>query len=207
MSNNLTPEQVLEQLRKGDDSAANEVVRRYANRLIALAGAQLDDRLRRKVDPEDVVMSAFRSFFRRAGAGQFDVSNWEGLWGLLVQFTLRKCGRRIQYFRAARRDFRREVSPAALSQEEQEDLALLAADPSPSPEEVTFLTDTAEQVMRRLGSDRKRKIFELSLQGYSIAEISNQVGYYERGVERVRAQIRQLLEEMLERSENRKEEG
>jgi RNA polymerase sigma-70 factor (ECF subfamily) len=207
MNKSLTPEQVIEQLRQGNDSAANEVVRRYATRLIALAGAQLDDRLRRKVDPEDVVQSAFRSFFRRAEAGQFDVNNWESLWGLLVQFTLRKCGRRIQYFRAARRDFRREVPSAPVSSEEQEDLAQLAADPSPSPEEVTFLTDTAEQVMRRLGSERKRRIFELSLQGYSIAEISSQVSYYERGVERVRSQIRQLLEGLLEQSEVRKTEG
>jgi len=169
--------------------------------LIALAGARLDDRLRRKFDPEDVVQSAFRSFFRRAGDGQFDVNNWESLWGLLVQFTLRKCGRRIQYFRAARRDVRRETAPQPLSIEEQQDLAQLASDPSPSAEEITLLTDTAEELMRRLGSDRKRRIFELSLQGFSVAEISAEVGYYERGVERVRSQIRQLLQEMLDRSE------
>jgi RNA polymerase sigma-70 factor, ECF subfamily len=195
MSENLTPETVIERLRKGDASAANEVFHRYATRLVALAGSRLDERMRRKVDPEEVVQSAFRSFFRRAD--QFEVDNWESLWGLLVQFTLRKCGRRLQYFRAARRDVRREAKPTSFSQEEQNDLADLAADPSPSPAEVALLADTAEYVMQKLGSERKQKIFELSLQGYSIDEISAETAYYRRGVERVRAQIKELLLEML----------
>ncbi|HWG47220.1 MAG TPA: hypothetical protein VN688_30945 [Gemmataceae bacterium] len=57
--------------------------------------------------------------------------------------------------------------------------------------------DTTEAAMNRLGTEVKRRIFELSLQGYSIVEISAKVGYYERGVERVRAEIRSGLEAMM----------
>jgi uncharacterized small protein (DUF1192 family) len=52
-------------------------------------------------------------------------------------------------------------------------------------------------VMKRLGTEVKRRIFELSLQGYSVVEISARAGYYERGVERVRAEIRALLHAMM----------
>jgi hypothetical protein len=51
--------------------------------------------------------------------------------------------------------------------------------------------------MSRLGTEIKCNVFRLSLQGYNIAEISEQLRYYERGVERVRAEIRSLLETMM----------
>jgi hypothetical protein len=37
----------------------------------------------------------------------------------------------------------------------------------------------------------------LSLQGYNIAEISERLRYYERGVELVRPEIRSMLEAMM----------
>jgi transposase-like protein len=60
-----------------------------------------------------------------------------------------------------------------------------------------MLADATEAVMNRLGSEVKRRVFELSLQGYSVVEISQQLGYYERGVERVRAEVRALLQAMM----------
>jgi len=60
-----------------------------------------------------------------------------------------------------------------------------------------LLGAAAETAMIRLGSEVKRNIFRLSLQGYNIVEISERLGYYERGVERVRAEIRSLLEAMM----------
>jgi transposase-like protein len=60
-----------------------------------------------------------------------------------------------------------------------------------------MLADMAEAVMKRLSSDIKRRIFALSLQGYNVVEISEQVRYYKQGVERVRAEIRTLLQTMM----------
>src|SRR5262245_18476432 len=67
-------------LRDGDQGAATVVFRRFASRLIALARRELDTRLRRKLDPEDVVQSVYRSFFGRYQAGQFDLATWDDLW-------------------------------------------------------------------------------------------------------------------------------
>jgi RNA polymerase sigma-70 factor (ECF subfamily) len=181
---------VMDRLHRGSGEAAALVFRRFAHRLIALARRRLGERLRCKVDAEDLVQSVFRSFFGRCADGQFAVDDWGGLWGLLVRVTLRKCGRQAEYFQAACRDARREGGG---------DAAVAAPPcPEPTPEEAAMLAEVTEQVMARLGTARKRAVFELSLQGYTVPEISARVGYYERGVERVRADVRRILQLQLE---------
>src|SRR2546423_108114 len=100
---------LMSRLRGGDSDAAAAIVQEFQARLIGLARSRLGAMLRQKEDPEDMVQSAFRTFFRRAADGQFDVEDLEGLWSLLTVITLRKCGHRIDYYRAALRDVRREV--------------------------------------------------------------------------------------------------
>src|SRR5947209_3513948 len=72
--------QLMAALRRGDGQAARTVFERYARRLIGLAATRLPDNVRSKVDPEDVVQSAFRSFFQRQADGQFELDDWDGLW-------------------------------------------------------------------------------------------------------------------------------
>jgi DNA-directed RNA polymerase specialized sigma24 family protein len=167
-----------------------QLFQRYAERLIGLARSRLDGRVCAKVDPEDVLQSVFRSFCRGNAECRWDFNNENDLWHLLVSITIRKCNRRLAHFFAARRDVRREVESA--------DAERGVADLEPTPDEAAMLADAAETVMNRLGSPIKRRIFELSLQGYSIGEISDQVGYYTRGVQRVRAEIRSLLQAMMQ---------
>ena len=59
-----------------------------------------------------------------------------------------------------------------------------------------MLADTVEQVMGRLDSPLKRRVFEMSLQGYGVPEIGATLGYYERGVLRTRAEVRTILQEL-----------
>src|SRR5438067_192126 len=101
---------LMQRLRGGDEVAATILFQRFARRLIGLARHQLDQRLRGKLDAEDVVQSVFKSFFPRFADGCFELDGWEDLWALLTVITLRKCGRRVEYFRARRRDVRREAT-------------------------------------------------------------------------------------------------
>jgi hypothetical protein len=66
---------------------------RFASRLIALARAELDSRIRQKVDPEDVLQSVYKSFFRRHAEGEFDLDGWDRLWAVLATITINKCRR------------------------------------------------------------------------------------------------------------------
>src|SRR5689334_18910678 len=94
-------------------AAGRAAFERFTRRLIGLARNQLDARLHHKVDPEDVVQSAYKSFFLRYGEGALAAEGWDGLWGLLTVITLRKCADRVRYHRAECRDISREAAPAA----------------------------------------------------------------------------------------------
>ena len=180
-------------LRSGDDAAAAEVFNRFANRLIGLARSRLDHLLRAKVDPEDVMQSVYRSFFRRQAEGHYDLANWDGLWGMLTLITLRKCGHNAKHFHAGRRDVRREASNLPNNHGLESELAFVAHDPTPS--HAAQLAETVEQLMRGLDR-REREIVALSLQGCDVAEISSQVGRTERTVQRVLKRLREHLEQM-----------
>ena len=186
---------VMARLRNGDDRAATEVFQRYMNKLVVLARRQFDGVLRRKVDPEDVVQSAYKSFFLRYGEGKLEVQDWRNLWGLLTMITLRKCLDRVEYHRAERRDVRREA--AAQPGSEGSEPWWQAVSREPTPEEATVLAETVEQLLRDL-PEAERPILELSLQGYTAREICDRTGRAERSVRRLREQIRRRLERQSE---------
>jgi RNA polymerase sigma-70 factor (ECF subfamily) len=181
----------LTRLRARDGDAARELFRRFSGQLITMARRRLDGPLRHKVDSEDVVQSTYKSFFRRYDEGDLDFANWNSLWGLLTLITLRKCADRVAYHRAERRDAAREVSappgadggaalPEALGRE-------------PTPDEAAVLTETVERLFAGLDAD-ERPIVELSLQGCSTREVSEQLDVPERTVRRVRERVRNRLE-------------
>ena len=180
-------------LRDGDQGAATEVYRRFAVRLIALAHAKLDTRLRRKEDPEEVVQSVLRSFFTRTKAGKCDLANWDKLWNLLFVITKRKCLNRAKYYFTQGRDVRVEVE-ASLCDDSADGLSE-PSDREPTGIEVLLFAETVEQVMDGL-APVDRTIIELSLEGYTPTDISAQLGCSERKVHRVRDKIKKRLERM-----------
>jgi RNA polymerase sigma-70 factor (ECF subfamily) len=186
---------LMNRLHSGEDAAAREVFERFADRLAALARCRFNHLLARKVDPEDVVQSAFKSFFVRHRAGTLDVSGWDGLWSLLTLITLRKCADRVEYFLADRRDAARETTGPAGG--DGADAWLVALDREPRPEEAAILAETVEQLFRDV-SAHERPILELSLQGYTAPEISVHLGRAERSVRRLRERIRKRLERLQE---------
>src|SRR5215831_16120212 len=166
----------LRGLQAGDGAAAQELFGRFTYQLIALALRHIEAELRHKVDPEDVVQSAYKSFFFRYGAGNLNVVNWNSLWGLLTLITVRKCAERAAYHRAERRDAAREVSPP------RGDEAAPSPEPfgrEPTPLEAAVLSETVEQLFAGL-DEEERPILELSLQGYTTREISERLERVQR---------------------------
>jgi RNA polymerase sigma-70 factor (ECF subfamily) len=182
----------LARLHSKDDAAAQELFGRFTHQLIALALRHIGAALRHKVEPEDVVQSAYKSFFFRYGAGKLDLVNWNSLWGLLTLITVRKCAERAAYHRAACRDAAREVSPP------RGDEAAPWREPfgrEPTPLEALVLSETVEQLFAGV-DEEERPILELSLQGYTTREISERVGRAERTVRLFRETVRHRLERM-----------
>jgi RNA polymerase sigma-70 factor (ECF subfamily) len=111
--------------------------------------------------------------------------------------TLRKCGNRIEYFHAARRDVQREADvPPDEAWKALEEVA--ARDPTPS--EAAVLAETVEELLRGLEAF-DREILILQLQGCTIPEISTQVTRAERtvrrAIERIRKRLRRLQTETV----------
>ena len=182
----------LKRLQTRDDAAAGQLFERFARQLIALATRRIHLGLRHKVDPEDVVQSAYKSFFFRYDQGKLEAVNWDSLWGLLTLITVRKCAERAAYHGAECRDISREVSAAPGDQ------AAPWLEPfgrEPSPLEAAVLSETVDQLLAGLDDD-ERPVLELSLQGYTTREISTQLGRAERTVRLLRENLRHRLERM-----------
>ena len=186
---------LLAEVKAGDQQAATDLFQRFANRLVGLARSRLDLDLRRKVDPEDVVQSVFGSFFRRNGAGEIDVQSWESLWSLLAVITVHKCGHKIRYYRAGKRAAGQEQSAVRYTEDSSIHWEAVARDPSPS--HAAMLKEALEELMSQL-DERGRQMLTLSLQGFSAAEISEQVGRSARTVRRILEGIRSDLESRCE---------
>lgn len=182
---------LVSRLRQGEHAAASEVFLRYTHRLLGLARKHLDARLAAKVEPEDIVQSAYKSFFQRHQDGDFQITSWDNLWGLLTVITVRKCADRAVFFTAEKRNLHREAGQGT---EAAPAPWQLAVDREPSPEEAMVLSETVEELFRSIHDEDERAILELSLQGYTTQEISEKIGRAERSVRRLRERIRQQLE-------------
>jgi RNA polymerase sigma factor (sigma-70 family) len=182
---------LLVRLRAGDQTAAALVVDQYARRLVGLARANLDRRILRKEDPEDVLQSVFKSFFHRCGLGQFRLDSREELWALLVSLTLHKCGHRVDYHRAARRDVRRETPAQPALDASGSRWEALAREPTPV--EAAMLVETLERLLDGL-EPHQQEIVRLRLEGVEPAQIAERRGVTQRTVQRVLKGVRERLE-------------
>jgi RNA polymerase sigma factor (sigma-70 family) len=178
---------LLERLRDGDDRAADALFARYFERLTLLARSRLSPRLARRADPEDIVLSAYRSFFVGVRAGRFTLGRGGDLWRLLASITKHKLLRQARHQRAERRS----VDTECLLDQVEED-RFLGRQSEPTPEEAVALADEVEWVLAQL-SVFGRRVLELRLQGAQLSEIVEDTGRSERTIRRTLGQIRDIL--------------
>jgi RNA polymerase sigma factor (sigma-70 family) len=174
---------LLRLLQAGDEAAAEAVFERYAERLTRLARSRLATRLASRVDPEDIVLSAYRSFFAGAREGRFHAERGGDLWRLLVEVTLHKLYRQAAYHGAQRR---------SVSREQPLGDAISPASAEPTPDEALAAAEELEAVLSRL-PERGRAALELRLQGYEHDEIAVQLACSERTVRRALSEARRIM--------------
>ncbi len=182
---------LLAGLRVGETDASALVFQRFVRRLVALAAQRLDAETRRLSEPEDVVQSAFRSFFTGVKDGEFALEGWAGLWGLLTIITLRKCRRhrRLAHARKRSDELRRDDRRLERNRDS-------AIDREPTPDEAAMLAEVVEQLLESL-EPPERAIVELTLQGHDTRTIAHRLERSERTVQRVRQTVREHLEHVI----------
>jgi RNA polymerase sigma-70 factor (ECF subfamily) len=182
---------LMARLRNGDDAAAATIFHRFSRQLAALARRHLEGRLRQKVDPEDVLQSAYKSFYRRQADGRLAPSDWYELWNILTVLTIGRCIRYWERYTTARRDVRVEATPPSASV----DFDRQFLDRQPSPQEGALLAETVERLLQGL-KRRDGDIATLALQGYSASEIGEQLNRPRRTIYRVLERLKKRLEQM-----------
>src|SRR5205085_8181248 len=154
-------------VRRGEQAAAAELVRRYEPAIRRAVRFRLTDpRLRRTCDSMDVCQSVLLSFFVRAASGQYDLDTPDQLLRLLTTMARNKLLNQARQNQAARRDNRLVTDDIA-----DHDLAEAALDPSQQVEARELL----QEVHRRLDPDELRLV-ELRNQGHDWNAIAGLVG-------------------------------
>ena len=179
---------LLRRFRSGEQDAATRLYLRYAKRLHGLATAQTGADLNARLDPEDIVQSIFRTFFRRAQEGHYEVPDGEELWKLFLVIGLHKIRDAASFHRAGKRSVDRTIGMSF----ESGDLDPTAPD------------GLAEQTLRLVIdelltslSENQREIIMLRLDGEQVEEIAAKTQRSLRTVERTLQKFRELLRQQI----------
>jgi DNA-directed RNA polymerase specialized sigma24 family protein/predicted Ser/Thr protein kinase len=190
----LNSYELLALFREGDTQAATAIVDRYIDRLLTLARARLGTKLQRRIDAEDVVQSAYRSFFVHAQKNEYALSNSGDLWRLLVSITLNKLYGQVERHTAERRSIDREEAANS-------SIHRRTTGPEPTLAEFVAVAEQLQLINNRLMPE-ERHVLTAYLQGDSIETIANATQKSQRTIRRLLANVRQLFERHLIDSED-----
>ena len=178
---------LLALLQHGEQDAATALYKRYADRLLLLAGKRSSERLAVRVDAEDIVQSVFRTFFRRASVGHYELPEGEELWKLFLVIALNKIRKKADFHSAAKRDIGRTQTIGNQQ----------LADVDTSSE---VLRLTVQELIGAMPPEH-RGIVSDRIQGYEIAEMAQRHSLSKRTIERILQSFRHQLKVNLEANE------
>lgn len=168
---------VYRQMTAGDPQAVEALWSRFFPRLSGLARQSLGNGIRRIVDVDDVLQSAFFGFWKQAQQGDYDANvDRQDLWNLLAAITVRKVRD------AQRREHAQKRGAGRVER-------------TPEPADLAQLPTTefdlhCSEMLTGL-DDEPRAIALLRLMGYKNREIADLLDCTERKVERKLALIRE----------------
>ena len=185
MRNEASNCELLTAWQNGSEDAAAVLFRRYQVRLISLVRSRLSRRLARRVDAEDIVLSAYRSFFLAARSGRLTPTVGDELWPILVTVTMRKLAHQARAHQSARREMDRELANGSAWMQ-----SILSSEPA--PDHAALLADEIEQQLKRLDSVG-RDVLTQTLQGVETSAIATAIKMSSRSVRRIQERIRREL--------------
>ncbi len=199
MYESLAPNELVERYREGDREAACELFNRYVARLIGLVRPRLSPQLARRVDPDDIVQSTFRSFFSAVDRGQFSFDDAGDLWRLLTVMALNKLRRNAEFHYAGKRCVATEQQMAGDRDDPRsvasEHFDIVATQPLPDAE--AAMMEEYELLVKDLDPIQLEMV-RMRMEGYQLEEIAVSVQRSERTVRRV---LERLRERWAERAE------
>lgn len=190
----------LIQLQAGDQDAARPLWERYFRRLVGLARKKLQDLPRRAVDEEDVALSAFDSFCRRAEHGQFPhLHDRDDLWRLLFVITERKAKKLVRDQTRQKRGGG-EVRGDSVLDEPGDSSGTPAgfdqfAGDDPTPDFAAQVAEECERLLGLLGAGELLRVAVGKMEGRTNEEIAAAMGCAVKTVDRKLKVIRHRWEQ------------
>lgn len=181
----LESSSLLKQAQSGTVAAVGQLLEHFKPYLIVLAQRQLDERLRGRLDPMDVVQTTFLEAHR--DFAQFEGDNIEALLAWLRQILKNNIASAHQtHLNTQKRSARLEsnfvgVSPSGMNQ----DLGDVIPSESTSPSQRAMKNEVAASLaisMNRLPEFQAEAVRLRYLEGLSLAEISRRMGKSEVAV-------------------------
>jgi RNA polymerase sigma-70 factor, ECF subfamily len=169
---------LVDRWRAGDEEAARLLSEWFRPSLLRLAGVMLPDWLQRRLGPEDIVQSVFRSFFDGLRRDEFHLRRSGDLWVLLIAMTRKKLQKRVEFHLAGKRSPRSEV---ALPAQGETGCALPTREVA--VDEMLAVRDELLFVLNSL-DPRGRRVLELRLQDFDQERIAGELGMSTRTVRR-----------------------
>lgn len=179
--------ELLRRWREGSEDAATVLYKRYATRLQRMAERQTDAKMASRIDPEGIVQSMFRTFFRRVTDGQYQVAEGDDLWNLLLVMSLNKLRKEAARQRTAKRDIKKTQPLVEADQESRQT----------DNQAFIVLKMTINEVLENI-SDAEREIVKLRISGNEVNQIAEKTGRAKRSVERILHKFRQLLSDSID---------
>ncbi len=190
----------LDQVKAGDQRAAQLIWQRYFAPLVRVASSHLRRSAKRTADEEDIAVSAFDALFRGAAQGRFpDLNDRQDLWQVLVMLTERKS---VDYDRRVRAERRGggNVRGDSVFQNIDHSLPIQGGfqqviGREPTPEFTAMMSDELNRLMSKLEDEVAGQIALLKLAGHTNDEIGDALGISLRSVERKLNLIRRIWQE------------
>jgi DNA-directed RNA polymerase specialized sigma24 family protein len=186
----------IDQLKAGDRAAIQPLWERYFPQMVRLARQRLRAAPRRLADEEDVALSAFDSFCRRAEAGRFPLlTDRDSLWSYLIIYTVRKASHLIRSECRQKRGGGQVQDETSLAGPDEGPGLAQVLSREPTPELAALVAEEYRLLLERLPDAGLRSVAQWKLEGYTNDEIASRLGCVRRSVERMLQLIRRLWQE------------
>jgi RNA polymerase sigma factor (sigma-70 family) len=181
-------EALLLRVRRGDETAVGELIRRYERAVLRSVRSRLGSNMRRAMDSMDVMQSVHRSLLVGIRSDRFQLNSPQQLVALAIVMVQRKVAR---HWRKLKRIPISGLEDAASSDATPLD-ALASSEPTPS--EVAATDDLLELFLSQL-DEFDQHLVRLKLDGHSSVETADILGRDAAFVRMRWARLRQRLRE------------
>jgi len=191
----------IQDLKAGNETAAQNLWQRYCQRLTHYARQKLGPMARRVADEEDMALMAFHSFCRGVADGRFpQLSDRNDLWQILLMMAERKT---IDHLREQFRQKRgggkvrgESIFDTPANDNEYRGIEQ-AIDDKATPDFAVTALDECRRLLELLPDEGLRQVAGWKLAGWKNREIAEKLGCVTATVERKLKRIRNLWSEEI----------